>query len=134
MKNFHSMGMERISQRSKKKNGHENSDKKSENDTLCVTEVASEDPLEPSATPFEVESTLYESGDKHNFSQERKYKCDECISTFKKKAHLDRHMMSHTGERPFACDLCSKSYRRKDKLKIHSNRAHPNIMGHNVDA
>jgi len=80
--------------------------------------------------PGEVDSEnkVDEFGDQ----DERKYKCEQCQATFKKNAHLERHMLIHTGEKPFSCDVCEKSFSRKDKLKKHC-RTHRNILGHEVD-
>ena len=49
----------------------------------------------------------------------QRYKCDECDKNFKKKSHLDEHMLIHAGEKPFKCEKCGWSFRRKDKMKKH---------------
>jgi len=49
----------------------------------------------------------------------QRYKCEECDKNFKKKSHLDEHMLIHAGEKPFKCEKCGWSFRRKDKMKKH---------------
>ena len=48
-----------------------------------------------------------------------KYKCDECEKEFKKKSHLDEHILIHAGEKPFPCEKCGWSFRRADKMRKH---------------
>jgi uncharacterized Zn-finger protein len=50
---------------------------------------------------------------------ERRYLCNLCPNTYKKKSHLDRHIKSHTGERPFECTLCQKRFAVRSVLKQH---------------
>lgn len=49
----------------------------------------------------------------------QRYKCEECEKNFKKKSHLDEHMLIHAGEKPFKCEKCGWSFRRKDEMKKH---------------
>lgn len=44
---------------------------------------------------------------------------DGCGKEFTKKAKLDRHIASHTGDRQFKCEECDRSYLRKDHLTRH---------------
>ena len=48
-----------------------------------------------------------------------KYKCDQCVKEFKKKSHLDEHILIHAGEKPFPCEKCGWSFRRADKMRKH---------------
>ena len=47
------------------------------------------------------------------------HKCSYCTASFRRKEHLKRHVMIHTGERPFQCNLCTKSFSREDNLTQH---------------
>merc|ERR1719499_1146727 len=58
----------------------------------------------------------------------QRYKCDECEKNFKKKSHLDEHMLIHAGEKPFKCEKCGWSFRRKDKMRSRLNVK--NVVGH----
>ena len=51
---------------------------------------------------------------------ERKHICTWCTKRFKRKDHLNKHLLTHTGERPFKCDLCPKRFITSDKLKEHN--------------
>ena len=48
-----------------------------------------------------------------------KYQCDECERNFKKKSHLDEHILIHAGEKPHKCEKCGWSFRRADKMRKH---------------
>jgi uncharacterized Zn-finger protein len=53
-------------------------------------------------------------------STERKFKCPDCPSTYKLKAHLKRHQKSaHSSDRPYTCQLCPKSFKLKELLNQH---------------
>ena len=49
-----------------------------------------------------------------------RYRCDDCDKCFKKKSHLDEHLLIHSGEKPYKCDKCGWSFRRQDKMKKHT--------------
>lgn len=50
---------------------------------------------------------------------EGKLVCDHCQERFKRREHLNRHMLRHSGVKPFPCQLCSKAFPRRDTLQRH---------------
>ena len=50
-----------------------------------------------------------------------RFRCPTCARKFVRNEHLQRHLLTHTGERPFACDhpRCGKKFARQDNLKAH---------------
>jgi len=51
---------------------------------------------------------------------ERKFKCLECPSSYKLKAHLKRHQKSaHSTDRPYTCEFCPKTFKLKELLNQH---------------
>lgn len=52
--------------------------------------------------------------------RERRYECSLCDKKFKRSAHLQRHLRTHTAEGPiFKCDECDKCYRDSYNLVRH---------------
>ena len=45
--------------------------------------------------------------------------CQLCNKSYSNKAHLMRHMQSHTNLRPYKCDLCHLAFRNTSRLKRH---------------
>ena len=49
----------------------------------------------------------------------KQFTCVVCEKSFKKRDHMTRHMMTHSGEKPYQCDVCERSYYRNDHLISH---------------
>lgn len=45
--------------------------------------------------------------------------CSTCGRGFQFQVHLDRHMLTHTGERPFKCEECGKTFSNDGSLINH---------------
>lgn len=50
-----------------------------------------------------------------------------CGRSFKRHQHLQRHVISHTGEKPFVCNFpgCGRGFSRADNLSVHQKRHLP---------
>ena len=51
----------------------------------------------------------------------KKFKCDQCSSSFSNNGQLRGHLRIHTGERPFRCVYpnCEKTFTRNEELTRH---------------
>jgi len=68
--------------------------------------------------PMEVDSCASEED---NNEDDRHFVCphEHCGRKYTRKAHLTRHLCTHTGERPFKCAACDKGFISNHHLKRH---------------
>ncbi|KAI0554588.1 hypothetical protein F4679DRAFT_579614 [Xylaria curta] len=52
-------------------------------------------------------------------ASQKKYKCPQCPSSFKRPENLKRHQRGHGENRKFICQICDKSFARSDILGRH---------------
>ena len=52
------------------------------------------------------------------------YVCIVCGKSFAKRAQLNRHFRSHTGEKPYKCFLCDNCYSQKCHVQRHCKKIH----------
>ncbi|CAL8407016.1 unnamed protein product [Arctogadus glacialis] len=52
-------------------------------------------------------------------TDEKPYRCHQCMKRFSRKGYLNRHVMTHSGEKPYKCDQCMMRFQRQCDLKIH---------------
>ncbi|CAB3252193.1 unnamed protein product [Arctia plantaginis] len=92
-------------------------------------------PLEQGSSDAEENSRDYRSNGKVKFKKcvkskttdtyvNKPYACRYCRKDFARRAHLVRHMYSHTGEKPLKCNLCEKSFTSKPSLANHIVQNH----------
>ncbi|KAI8610710.1 hypothetical protein BC830DRAFT_1172495 [Chytriomyces sp. MP71] len=69
------------------------------------------------------EVSSQQSGDLRSGLLPRKYVCSVpgCVKTFKRKHHLQSHLVTHSPDKPFVCQFegCNASYRRAQELGRH---------------
>lgn len=50
---------------------------------------------------------------------ERRFVCDVCGRSYKRRDNLSQHQRSHTGERPYVCSQCGSSFSQRWALHYH---------------
>ncbi|KAH8744490.1 hypothetical protein F5883DRAFT_476278 [Diaporthe sp. PMI_573] len=66
-----------------------------------------------------------------------RFPCSQCTKTYVAAKHLNRHMITHTGERPHVCTVCGRAFARRDSLKRHSRKCvvrHGSSQGNTTEA
>ncbi|KAL4933899.1 uncharacterized protein BDV17DRAFT_70267 [Aspergillus undulatus] len=48
------------------------------------------------------------------------FRCSQCDKTYQRKAHLQRHEVTHTGQATSACPICGKSFLKPEVARRHS--------------
>lgn len=75
---------------------------------------------------FKVPTSLLAHARVHSTTEDRKYHCEQCNSSFKRAEHLRIHINGiHLKQRPYACSFCPRTFSqsgdRNQHLKSHSS-------------
>lgn len=60
----------------------------------------------------------------------RKFSCCHCGKSFKTKSHLQRHILTHTGEKPYTCNRCDCRFNQSSSLRNHVIAIHTKEYPH----
>jgi len=60
----------------------------------------------------------------------RKFHCSHCGKSFKTKSHLQRHILTHTGEKPYHCNRCGSKFNQSSSLRNHIIAIHTKEYPH----
>jgi len=60
----------------------------------------------------------------------RKFHCAHCQKSFKTKSHLQRHILTHTGEKPYHCNRCGAKFNQSSSLRNHIIALHTKEYPH----
>lgn len=74
-------------------------------------------------------SPAHEDGDGGN-EMRRKFHCSHCGKSFKTKSHLQRHILTHTGEKPYHCSRCGSKFNQSSSLRNHIIAIHTKEYPH----
>ena len=69
-----------------------------------------------------IKQPLVTHGRNFRSGREKRFSCNVCSRKFLAQAHLNDHMLIHTGEFPFKCMFCSRPFRHKSGLNSHHKR------------
>lgn len=58
-------------------------------------------------------------------SDQKKYKCQYCETSFKRSKALKNHLILHSGLRPYSCPFCEKTFANGSNCRSHKKKAHP---------
>ncbi|XP_075237530.1 uncharacterized protein LOC142333854 isoform X1 [Lycorma delicatula] len=56
-----------------------------------------------------------------NINNDRKFKCEYCGKTFKRRNHLTQHINIHMNERKYVCNVCQKGFNCRSSWNRHLN-------------
>lgn len=71
-----------------------------------------------------------EEGDGSQGEMRRKFHCSHCGKSFKTKSHLQRHILTHTGEKPYHCSRCGSKFNQSSSLRNHIIAIHTKEYPH----
>lgn len=57
-------------------------------------------------------------------SENRKFKCNKCGYCFKRKDHLNNHIITHDSKTKFECDICHELFTTSQSVSRHKLRKH----------
>ncbi|KAI1296735.1 Zinc finger protein 27 [Halotydeus destructor] len=72
-------------------------------------------------------------GDESGSGIRRKFHCSHCGKSFKTKSHLQRHILTHTGEKPYHCNRCGSKFNQSSSLRNHIIAIHTKEYPHYCD-
>lgn len=64
----------------------------------------------------------------------RKFSCCHCGKSFKTKSHLQRHILTHTGEKPYHCNRCDCRFNQSSSLRNHVIAIHTKEYPHTCNS
>lgn len=79
-------------------------------------------PTTSNGKPAEDGQLLTTHGRSFRSGKEKRFSCSICSRKFLAQAHLNDHMLIHTGEFPYKCMFCSRPFRHKSGLNSHHKR------------
>lgn len=74
--------------------------------------------------------TIASSSENGEGELRRKFHCSHCGKSFKTKSHLQRHILTHTGEKPYHCNRCGSKFNQSSSLRNHIIAIHTKEYPH----